>query len=155
MIKLGTKVTDKITGFAGIAVSRTEFVYGCVRVRVQPQKLTAEGKIADEAIIDELMLVENNPSNDPPKSFLLGTQDTDVTTGISGMVISVTYYINQGPRVYIQPKGMTSEGRSFEGVVCDLPQLKSEIDKAKKANKPVKHISAGPGDIARPAMVNR
>ncbi len=99
MIKLGTKVTDKITGFTGIAVSRTEFVYGCVRVRVQPQKLTAEGKIADETILDELMLLENDPGKDPPKSSLLGTQDTDITTGISGMIMSVTYYINQGPRV--------------------------------------------------------
>ncbi len=50
---------------------------------------------------------------------------------------------------------MTTDGKCFEGVVCDIPQLKSAADAAKKANKPIKLPSAGPGDIARPAAINR
>lgn len=41
MIKLGQKVKDYITGFEGIATSRTEYMYGCARI-------TVEGVIKDE-----------------------------------------------------------------------------------------------------------
>lgn len=35
-IKLGQKVRDVITGFEGIAVTRMEWLNGCVRIAVQP-----------------------------------------------------------------------------------------------------------------------
>ncbi len=38
-IKLGQKVRDTITGMEGTAVARTEFMYGCVRIAVQPAEL--------------------------------------------------------------------------------------------------------------------
>lgn len=37
-IALGSLVKDRITGFKGIAIGRTEFGYGCVHIRVQAQK---------------------------------------------------------------------------------------------------------------------
>ena len=33
MEELGSRVKDSITGFEGFAVSRTEYLYGCVRER--------------------------------------------------------------------------------------------------------------------------
>lgn len=36
-VQLGTEVRDTLTGFKGIAVSRTEYLYGCVRIGVQPK----------------------------------------------------------------------------------------------------------------------
>jgi hypothetical protein len=38
-IKLGDKVRDKITGFKGSAVARTEWLNGCVRITIQPQAI--------------------------------------------------------------------------------------------------------------------
>lgn len=55
MIKLGDKVKDKVTGFTGIAIARTEWLNGCIRVTVQPDKL-ADGKIAASETIDEPQL---------------------------------------------------------------------------------------------------
>jgi hypothetical protein len=43
MITLGDKVKDKVTGFTGIAVARTEWLNGCVRISVQPEGVTKEG----------------------------------------------------------------------------------------------------------------
>ena len=36
-IKLGHKVRDTITGGEGLAVGRTEWLYGCVRIVIQPE----------------------------------------------------------------------------------------------------------------------
>ncbi len=56
MIKLGNRVKDTITGFAGIAVARTEWDYGCVRISVQPEKLDKDGKVRDTETFDEQRL---------------------------------------------------------------------------------------------------
>lgn len=60
MIKLGAKVTDSITGFTGIATARTEYLYGCVRVSVEPTELH-EGKPVEAQYFDEQRL-EDEPT---------------------------------------------------------------------------------------------
>jgi hypothetical protein len=71
MVKLGTRVTDSITGFAGIATCRTEYLYGCVRIGVEPQVLQ-EGKPGEIHYFDEQRLEEastaetGGPQPDPP-----------------------------------------------------------------------------------------
>ena len=56
MIELGTKVTDSITGFVGVAIARAEYLNGCISYQVQnledisktdwidEQRLTANSK---------------------------------------------------------------------------------------------------------------
>lgn len=56
MVKLGSMVTDSITGFAGLVMARTEYLYGCVSVLVQPTNVTTEGKPQEAAWIDEQRL---------------------------------------------------------------------------------------------------
>ena len=55
MIQLGAKVQDQITGYEGIAVCRTEYLYGCVRVGVEAQTLQG-GKPAETQYFDEQRL---------------------------------------------------------------------------------------------------
>lgn len=55
MIGVGDSVKDKITGLTGIAVCRTEWLYGCVRVGVQP-RTAKDGKIPEIEYIDEPQL---------------------------------------------------------------------------------------------------
>lgn len=54
-IKLGDKVRDKITGFIGTAVAKTEFLNGCIQFNVLP-KLDKGNKMPDEIGIDEQSL---------------------------------------------------------------------------------------------------
>jgi hypothetical protein len=42
--KLGAKAKDLISGFEGIITARSEFLNGCVRVLIQSEKLSKEGK---------------------------------------------------------------------------------------------------------------
>ena len=61
-IKLGQKVRDSITGMEGTAIARTEFLYGCVRIAVQPKELK-DGVPLGSIYVDEpqLELVKNTP----------------------------------------------------------------------------------------------
>lgn len=52
MIKLGTKVRDKVTGVTGIAIARTEWLNGCARIVVQPQEVK-DGKPVESTCVDE------------------------------------------------------------------------------------------------------
>lgn len=56
MIELGSLVRDVITSFTGIAIARTDWLYGCVRIMVQPTKLKKDGTVMDAREIDEAQL---------------------------------------------------------------------------------------------------
>jgi hypothetical protein len=63
-IKLGTKVTDSVTGFTGIAVSRIEYMTGCTQYGVAP-RVAADGKLPETAYLDESRLEEwHDPMED-------------------------------------------------------------------------------------------
>lgn len=51
-IKLGQKVRDRITGFIGIAIARTEWINGCIRIAVQAP-VDKDGKHTDALSFDE------------------------------------------------------------------------------------------------------
>ncbi len=51
-IKLGQVVRDKISGTEGTAVSRTEWLHGCVRIQIQPEG-TKDGCPFDTFVVDE------------------------------------------------------------------------------------------------------
>lgn len=39
MVELGNEVKDIMTGFSGIAVARTDWLFGCSRILIEPTKL--------------------------------------------------------------------------------------------------------------------
>ena len=51
-IELGDLVKDIVTGFQGVATTRSEYINGCVQYYVRPQKLH-EGKRIDGCWLDE------------------------------------------------------------------------------------------------------
>ena len=55
MISLGQEARDRVTGFKGIAVARTEWLNGCARVTLQP-KMGKDGKHPDAVTFDEPQL---------------------------------------------------------------------------------------------------
>jgi len=62
-ILLGDTVRDVYTGFQGTALARTDWLYGCTRILVEPTKLTKEGGVAANVEFDEqrLVIVKRNP----------------------------------------------------------------------------------------------
>jgi hypothetical protein len=53
MIELGSRVRDAITGFEGIATSRAEFLYGCVRYGIESESLDKDDKPMEAQFFDE------------------------------------------------------------------------------------------------------
>jgi hypothetical protein len=56
MVELGDRVEDIVTGLIGVVVSRTEWLYDCVRYGVQPVELGKDGKKAEIEYFDEPQL---------------------------------------------------------------------------------------------------
>lgn len=58
---LGDKVKDRITGYAGVIICRSEWLYGCIRYVLQAKRIK-DGKITPTHVTDEgaLDLVEAN-----------------------------------------------------------------------------------------------
>lgn len=52
MIELGSEVKDTISGVKGIAVARTCWLHGCVRLTIQ-QKVGKDGKVPEPHTTDE------------------------------------------------------------------------------------------------------
>ena len=77
MIKLGQKVKDSLTGFTGIVVSATEYLYGCRRLEVQPDKLNKDNTVAGSRWIDEpqLTLVGKKIHGNKPVAYDPGGGD--------------------------------------------------------------------------------
>jgi hypothetical protein len=55
MIRMGWRVRDSVTGYEGIVIGRTEWMYGCTRIGVQQAGLH-EGKPRDPEWFDEQRL---------------------------------------------------------------------------------------------------
>jgi len=51
-IKLGQEVKDRVSGFKGIVVGRTEYLHGCLRLLVQPATKD-DGTLIDPLSFDE------------------------------------------------------------------------------------------------------
>jgi hypothetical protein len=72
MIKLGSMVRDKITGFVGIAIGRTTWLNGCNRWGVQGLDLH-EGRPTEVVWIDSVQLAVV-PDEQTPATKATGTE---------------------------------------------------------------------------------
>lgn len=55
MVQLGDEVRDAVSGFLGVAISRTEYLNGCARISVQPP-VGRDGKLPEYQTFDEPQL---------------------------------------------------------------------------------------------------
>ena len=51
-IKLGQVYRDKISTYQGVAIGKTEWLNGCVRIGLQAQKCGTDGKPVDDLWVD-------------------------------------------------------------------------------------------------------
>ena len=68
-IELGDTVIDLITGFRGVVVAHHEYLHGCERFSIQPEKLGSDKKPIEPQTFDEpqLKLVRKNSFKLAPK----------------------------------------------------------------------------------------
>jgi hypothetical protein len=54
--ELGQEVKEKVTGYAGVVMSRSEYFTGCLHYGIQSRSLTPDGKTKDWEYFDESRL---------------------------------------------------------------------------------------------------
>ncbi len=74
MIELGWRVKDKVSGFTGVAIARTEWLNGCIRISVGPEKLHDEKPI-DDQWFDEGQLELVTSDTDARQVYLAAIDD--------------------------------------------------------------------------------
>lgn len=52
-LKLGVLARDKVSGFEGIVMARTEWAYGCTRIGLYPRVTNEDGDVKDDQWFDE------------------------------------------------------------------------------------------------------
>ena len=114
-IKLGSLVKDRITGFQGIAIGRTEFGYGCVHIRVQAKGLGDDGAPIPVQTFDDQRIEMLEP---PTKAFpeltrpaiKLGDLVRDTLTEETGIATALTVELDGKVKVVIERPGLTEGG---------------------------------------------
>ena len=66
-VKLGLTYKDSISGFVGIAIARTVYLYGCERVLLSPTKLKKDGDFLSDCWLDEAQVVKVKATKTPTK----------------------------------------------------------------------------------------
>lgn len=84
-VNLGDLVKDKVSGFTGIATSRTEFLNGCVRFGVSPNELDKDKKpIPIECFDEEQLLVVEPAAYERPHVLNLAKENPALTETTGG-----------------------------------------------------------------------
>jgi hypothetical protein len=79
MITLGSKVRDTLTGFTGTATGRTEWLYGCTRICIEPNEMK-DGKPIEGVWFDEQrieVIKPDTPKVSPDSSARKGGPQSD------------------------------------------------------------------------------
>lgn len=72
MIELGSIATDRISGFSGVVICRSEWLHGCTRYGIQPQAVH-DGKPIEPQFFDEPQIrVIRTPEGTRPEESKIG-----------------------------------------------------------------------------------
>ena len=75
-VQLGDRARDRVSGFQGIVVGRSEYLIGCTHICLQPEGAD-DGKLKDSAWFDEPRLEVVATGVHPQSSFIdAGTAET-------------------------------------------------------------------------------
>lgn len=107
-ILLGQTIRDKISGYEGIATTRSEYQFGCPRVGIQPPK-KPDGSLQEEIgfdepqleVVDAKRIIVTEP---PAQRFAFGQLCTCSVTNYEGVLVGRAVYLNGCARVALQPK---------------------------------------------------
>lgn len=119
---LGDLARDSITGFEGVVIGITDWLYNCERVVIQPQKLKDGKVIGDESFdIGQCLLRRKGVvvgTVQTAKVFKNGATVKDTITGFVGTVIGQTRWLHAPTSIIVQPvgleKGEIKKALSFE-----------------------------------------
>ena len=118
MVTLGSAVKDMVSGVEGIAVGRTEWLYGCTRITVEQTKPGKDGTPNDLECFDEQRVEVTKEGKVPhtpaePCDITLGSKVKDTVTGFTGMAVAKTVWLHGTVSIGIEPTTL-HEGKPIQ-----------------------------------------
>lgn len=147
MVRLGSRVRDLITGLTGIAIARTEWLYGCARVVVEPTELR-DGKPMDAVWFDEQRVEEIEPNVMPvvepgPVDIALGNKVKDKITGFQGVAVAKTIWSSGSVTLSIEPTEL-HDRKPIEAQAFDSHRVQLLEETSPPVSKSHSAVSGGP-----------
>lgn len=127
MVKLGSTVKDMISGFEGIVIARSEWLYGCNRLIVESKRLKdgkpTEGQWFDEQRIETIE--EGTLSCDKPRecAVKLGNKVHDNLTGFEGVAVAKTIWSSGAVTISVEPTELQENGQPITSQAFDVHRL--------------------------------
>jgi hypothetical protein len=145
-VQLGNQARDRITGFVGVATSRTEYLYGCRRIGLMSTELK-DGKPQETQFFDDPQLADVEEKIPTPPSLEwaveLGDKAKDTITGFEGVVSVRTEYLFGPRRIGLTPVALDKDGKPQDAIGFDEGQVQRVT---KKVVKPAEKPDHGPRD---------
>jgi len=153
-VKLGDKVVNSIDGLEGIALSRTEYLNGCVQIEII-KEVDDEGNLPEETYhIDDVQLTVIAKGDDfdgiivdkSENKIRLGDEVQDRITKFRGIAVARTYHISGLRDIEIEPK-VDKKGIPRENVHISellLERVGPGINKKPKKKQQKKQREEGP-----------
>jgi len=127
MIALGSTVKDMISGFEGVAIARSEWLYGCNRIIVESKTLK-DGKPTDGQWFDEqrIKTIETDTicCDEPKKCTVkLGNKVRDTLSGYEGMAVAKTVWASGNVTISVEPTELQENGQPIASQAFDVHRL--------------------------------
>jgi hypothetical protein len=159
MIELGTKVKDLITGFTGVAVARTEWLYGCARIVVESCDLK-DGVPISPQWFDEQRVEEIEGSPKFPVSparcgidIQLGYKVKDKITGFAGTAVGKTIWSSGNVTFQVEASELSDKKKPIETQAFEYHRLELVQEaKAPMSAQANPKAPGGPRDDPKQAM---
>jgi hypothetical protein len=149
---LGSKVKDEVTGFEGIGVSFTEWMYGCNRVGIESLALK-DGKPIPPQYFDEQRVEILEEAKEPvalsKPGVKLGSIVRDRHTGFQGKAVGRTTFLYSSVHLHIEPQTL-HEGKPIDVQSFEASRVELVEEMAPKVSVTSKAATGGPQSDPKP-----
>lgn len=156
-VKLGSRVRDQITGFTGIAVGYSRWMYGCNRFVVESESLKDGKPLGDEwfdeqriETIDEGVI----PITTPKKcdEIVMGNIYKDRITGFEGVAQAITVWSSGNVTISLESTKLEEDGKAVKPQGFDIHRLEQVAEKEIPVSAESVANAGGPQDDPQQAM---
>lgn len=150
---LGQGVRNKIHGFAGTIIGRSEWLFGCCSYSILPRDLDKDGKPKESHGFDEDSLEaagENLTGKEAADfKFELGTKVKHRVHGLTGVIVGRTEWLHNSVTYSVSPGELDKDGKPRENIGFDEDALEPVVQVHKDTE-----VGTG-GPVQSPAAVSR